>query len=59
MTAKTSETKVIGKGLCRQCGGSGSLLRPLKSHGLIVKLNNFVRCSSCGGHGMRRSMSKE
>lgn len=56
---KFVQTKsIVSKGLCRQCGGSGARLRPIKNKdGVVIKLLNFVRCSSCAGHGVRRSMS--
>ncbi len=40
--------RVISRGICQRCGGSGQLLRPSKT-----KLLTFCRCGACRGHGVR------
>jgi hypothetical protein len=39
--------------ICKRCGGSGSLLRPQKG-----KFLTFKRCTTCGGKGLKGSMSR-
>ncbi len=51
------KTPTLGKSLCKQCRGSGFLYRP--QHVGNVRKHVFVRCASCSGHGVRRSLSQE